>query len=129
MTWSVFLAALLLVESGGNMNPPPGAKGELGPYQISQVCAMDTNRIYAWSYSHEDMRNPIKARHVAIHYLRFYGAQYRAKTGEDPTPEVYARLWNGGPTGPYKRSTEEYGERFLQVYERLLHENGGNNAL
>ena len=108
ITWAIFLSALIAVESGGDSSAI-GDDGEaIGALQIHQAVVTDVNRIYAWNYRHSDMKNEYKARHVAIHYLRFWGAQHRQTTDQQPDWEVYARIWNGGPRGWEKTATEGY---------------------
>jgi len=50
-------------------------------------------------------------------YLSYYGEQYERETGQPPTDEVYARIWNGGPSGWRKDSTLEYWGRVQAFLE------------
>jgi hypothetical protein len=108
--------AIVKVESGGNphaYNPNDGATGIV---QIRSVCLEDVNRIARLrglqvQYSESDRFRPAAARHIWDLYLDYYGDQYQKETGRSPTAEVYARIWNGGPSGWKKESTVEYWRR------------------
>jgi len=105
------ILALIVVESGGD-NSAIGDHGRAyGPLQIHQAVVTDVNRIHNTAYTHRDMFRREMAITVCMAYLRHYGRQYTEDTGEKPTPEIYARIWNGGPKGWTKQSTEQYWER------------------
>jgi hypothetical protein len=76
----------------------------------------DANRIarnmgLAARYTPADRCNPAKAREMWRLYLDYYGACYAEETGRRPSDQVYARIWNGGPTGWKKRDTRGYWGR------------------
>jgi hypothetical protein len=50
-------------------------------------------------------------------YLAHYGEYYRKQTGREPTDEIYARIWNGGPSGWAKDATQGYWERVQAAFE------------
>lgn len=99
---------LIQVESNGN-NSAIGDNGKAyGPLQIWNVVIKDVNRIYRTNYTHEQMFFRNNAIEVCIRYLTFWGKQYKKNTGNEPTMEVYARIWNGGPKGYKKSATVKY---------------------
>jgi hypothetical protein len=108
--------AIVTVESGGDLrafNPNDGATGLA---QIRSVCLEDANRIAQLRglndrFAAADRNNPRAARRIWDLYLDFYGKQYEKETGRKPTDEVFARIWNGGPTGWHKTSTLPYWTR------------------
>lgn len=128
---AVLLQAMILVESGGD----PAAVGDggraLGVLQVHAAVVAEVNGVYGFRvlpdgtvvapgherhgdgrpYRHADMRDPRYARHACVHYLRHWGREYRRSTGREPTPEVLARIWNGGPQGWRKSATEGYWRR------------------
>ena len=114
---SSILFAILMVESGGNLNVSNGDHGKAyGPYQIHQSYLDDVNRLYKddeiKSFGHVlaigEMREAGKASWVVKHYLMYYGNMYYKKTGQLPSKEVLIRMHNGGPQGYNKKSTEIY---------------------
>ncbi len=108
--------AIHAVESGSRTTVEGiGPAGEVGPLQITQAVVTDVNEWINTSYTLDDMHNLDYAKHVCIWYLRRWGAAYRARTGLAPTPEVYARIWNGGPYGYDKPSTLDYGRRVANL--------------
>jgi hypothetical protein len=112
--------AIVAVESSGNplaYNPTTGATGIA---QIREICVDDCNRIARQqglddSFTYADRRRPGKSREMWNIYLTYYGQEYRRQTGRRPTDEVFARIWNGGPTGWTKPSTEEYWQKVHQA--------------
>jgi hypothetical protein len=98
-----FLAALLAVESGGN-DAAIGDHGRArGALQIHAAVVSDVNRIHGTRYTHRDMHDRKAAVRVASLYLQIYAP--------NATPEVQARVWNGGPRGATKASTAGYWVR------------------
>ena len=62
------------------------------------------------------MFEPKNALDVCQKYLTHYGKHYTKNSGKEPTYEVLARIWNGGPNGWRRSSTDEYWkgvQRFL----------------
>jgi hypothetical protein len=93
------IPALIEVESNGN-DQAIGDNGKaFGPLQIWDICVQDVNRIYNVGYEHEQMFNRGHAIDVCVLYLLHWGAKYKLKTGKQPSYEVLARIWNGGPMG------------------------------
>ena len=94
------LAALLAVESGGN-DMAIGDHGRArGALQIHAAVVQDVNRRHGTRYTHRDMHDRAKAVRVASLYLQIYAP--------NATPEVQARVWNGGPRGATKAATLGY---------------------
>lgn len=113
MTNTLVTAALLMALHGAECdlrpNPPPGDGGRaLGVLQIQMVVIDDVNRIYKTKYVHKDALDKKKAFEICRLYLGYWGAQYKKKTGKEPTDEVLARIWNGGPNGWKKKATDDY---------------------
>ena len=101
---------LILKESGGDWNCKPGDDGKaLGGLQIHAAAWQDgCNELGVdWDYQ-TGAYDPDKAKAVCTAYLLRYGRNYKRKTGKDPSVEVLARIWNGGPTGWKKKATESY---------------------
>ncbi|MBE3071025.1 MAG: hypothetical protein IMZ66_12390 [Planctomycetes bacterium] len=108
--------AIVAVESGGDAAAYNAHDGATGIAQIRMVCLADVNRIakirgLAARFSPSDRRKPEAARRIWNLYLDYYGNEYQQATGREPTDEVYARIWNGGPTGWRKASTADYWGR------------------
>lgn len=114
MNWSIFLAALIAVESSGDPaaigDPPSPGYGAasngraLGILQIHAEVIRDVNRIYGTHYRHSDALNPARAKKICKLYLQAYA-------GRNATPERMARIWNGGPNGHKKQATVQYWRR------------------
>ena len=111
------VAALIQVESGGNDN----AIGDLnldqkayGCLQIRQPCVDDVNRRHETSYKAEDC---LGKRALSIWLCQKYIAMYatQKRLGHVPTDEDKARIWNGGPNGWRKKSTEAYWAKVKKV--------------
>ena len=100
---AALLAALLAVESGGN-DLAIGDNGRArGALQIHAGVVQDVNRHHGTRYTHRDMHDRAKAVRVASLYLATYAP--------GASPEVQARVWNGGPRGATKAATLGYWAR------------------
>lgn len=108
---AILLQALAVVESAEN----PSAIGDegcaIGILQITESCVNDVNRVYDTDYKHMDAFNPALSEEIATAYLLYWGQNYRVTTGKEPTMEVLARIWNGGPTGYNNPNTKPYWDK------------------
>jgi hypothetical protein len=114
--------AIVAVESGGDPAASNPASGALGVAQICETCVDDCNRIARRQkldvqFTLADRRSPDRARQMWDLYLTYYGRQYEQATGQPATNEVYARIWNGGPSGWRKESTTEYWTRVREIMD------------
>ncbi len=113
MTNCLVTAALLIAlqgaESQNGRDARHGDQGRShGVLQIQRGVIRDVNDAYGTRFSLQDAHNPAKAKKVCVLYLHHWGRQYQSKTGRTPTPEVLARIWNGGPQGYKRESTRKY---------------------
>lgn len=97
------LAALIAVESGGNDYAIGDHGRAIGALQIHAAVVADVNRHHGTLYTHRGMTNRADAVRVCGLYLRTYAP--------GATPEVQARVWNGGPRGASKPATAGYWVR------------------
>ena len=97
---AALVAALLAVESGGNDKAIGDHGRALGALQIHAAVVADVNRIHGTRYTHREMHDRAKAVRVASLYLATYAPK--------ASPEVQARVWNGGPRGATKPATAGY---------------------
>lgn len=112
--------AICQVESEGDPNAYNPKEGAAGIVQIRPVCLRDVNRMTRLQgldqrFTSADRYDPAVARRMWRLYLDYYGEVYARRTGRDPTPEVYARIWNGGPEGWRKADTQPYWQRVQEV--------------
>lgn len=85
---AMVLAAVIMVESSGNLEAVNEAEQAYGATQIRQLALDDLNQYYGTSYLLQDfLGNEQLARWAFIHYPRLYGAK---------TPEECCRAWNSG---------------------------------
>lgn len=101
MTIHAVIAALCIVESGGDPTAVGDGGRALGMLQIHEAVIHDVNRIYGTNFAHTDAFVPRWARRIARLYLQHY-------CGAHASAERYARTWNGGPRGPKKGATLPY---------------------
>ena len=121
---SVFVKALIQVESGGNLDAIGDGGKAQGCLQIRQCVIDDVNKFYPKYYREQlyvldDAFAKDKAIEICWLYLKHWGEVYQKKTGKKPTIEVYARIWNGGPNGWKKKSTLKYWEKVKKVMEKI----------
>ena len=116
--------ALLTLLSAIHMVESEGGKTSKNELQITDICIRDVNRIVRdaggdWQYKTSDKYDLVKSRGIALIYLCHYGNVYKRKTGKEPTAEVYARIYNGGPDGWKKKSTEAYWKKVSKKQEEI----------
>jgi len=97
---AAFLAALITIESGGNDLAVGDHGRAIGALQIHAAVVADVNRHHGTRYRHAEMRDRAKAVRVASLYIQTYAP--------GASPEVQARVWNGGPRGATKAATAGY---------------------
>ena len=103
------LPLLIQIESSGN-DKAIGDKGlARGCLQIHRGYWQDgCERLKVdWNYE-EGSFDRVKSIKVAYAYLVRYGKAYEKLTGKKATPEVLARIHNGGPLGWKKDATKKY---------------------
>ena len=89
------------VESSGRLNPPDGDSGEAaGPLQIHKCVIDDVNRRYGMDFSYADRRDLDKSKQIAKLYVTMWLEFHKQ--------EIAARIFNGGPRGWQKKSTDAY---------------------
>jgi hypothetical protein len=105
--WPVFLSALEAAEAPKTEKQARRAiarEGAHGILQIRQPCIDDVNNKYGTRVSLDDVQHSRGiSRWVCVHYLKMYNAT--------DSYETAARVWNGGPCGPYKKSTRAHWKR------------------
>lgn len=110
---NVTLEAIRMVESSGGADLRDGDDGRaVGEYQIHDAYWQDGTRVLKVEWPYRDARDPKKARQV----VQAYVTHYQKAGGYPANPETWARLHNGGPRGPQKKSTEAY---WAKVQEHL----------
>ena len=113
--WIMLLTALVSVESPKTEAMAKAAiarEGAYGCLQIRQCCLDDVNRVYKTRITLSQCeKSESVSRWVCVQYLKYWGKHYEKQTGNDATPEVLARIWNGGPSGWKRKSTQEYWRR------------------
>ncbi len=104
------LAAIIMVESGGRPNPPRGAAGEVGPLQITTVLVDDLRR-HGYTFTYQCRHDRDRSIEMFYAYMGIYATARRL--GREPTPQDFARIWNGGPNGWRKPVTIRYWHKVV----------------
>ena len=100
--------AIVAIESGGDCNAVGDGGKAVGPAQIWEITVRDCNRILGKPiFTLDDRVSLSKSAEMFQTYTEHYGKKY----GVPVTDEVRARIWNGGPNGPKKASTEGYWQK------------------
>ena len=97
--------AIKEVESGGDYKAIGDNGKAVGAYQINEIYVKDANRISGKSYTLEDRYDEKKSLEMVKIVTTYYGNYYKKKTGKKVTPEIIARIHNGGALGWNKSST------------------------
>jgi len=123
--WDRLWRAIVAVETGGHPDPA-NATGDggraLGIVQIWTVVIDDVNAMWCKRnglppYYYLDRADPAKAREIFEAYLTVWGRSYETVTGERPTLETLARIWNGGSIGYRRTATDGYWARVRAALE------------
>jgi len=121
MRWRMFLAALVAVESGGDLRAYNAAEQAAGPYQIRPIYLQDVNRIRKLQglspFAAQDRYDLEKATQMVVTYLSWYGRPSRLH--HLASYADLARIHNGGPNGWKKESTRNYAERVMRIMHKL----------
>ena len=90
------------VESNGRANPPDGDGGQAaGPLQIHKAVVDDVNFHYRkYYFTYDDRYDIKKAKQIAKLYIKLWMERHKE--------EIAARIFNGGPRGWRKKSTDTY---------------------
>lgn len=122
--WKLF-CAVALVESGGDPLVRNGREDAVGIVQIRRCVVVDVNRFVVGGNRCGQRRTPftLADRYDPQRSYRIFAA-YLGHYGKGLTPEQQARVWNGGPLGHRKRSTEAYGKRVMRRYYEGCHHQG-----
>lgn len=117
MNYALLIAALIQIESAGNDQAIGDGGRSVGCLQISMAVIQDVNRVYGRHFLPIDQFNRRKSMEICKLYLMHWGANYERRTGLAPTLQVLGRIWNGGPTGDMKHSTERYSVKVREMME------------
>jgi len=102
------LTKIHVVESGGQLEPPDGDGGRaVGALQLHKCVVDDVNRHYQTNFSYADRRDFPKARLIARLYIRMWLDAHKE--------EIACRIFNGGPRGWQKTSTDAYWKRIKNI--------------
>lgn len=97
---------------GDYVNGEPTAYGIL---QIRKIAVDDVNRVYGTTYKHEDAFNVKCANEIFELYISYWTDKLEQREGRKATSEDIIRIWNGGPRGYQKQSTNWHVEKYLKV--------------
>ena len=112
---SEFIRKIGEIETGNNddmSGENDMGRGRFGTYEI---CVRGSGLMDALGYTHEDMHDPKKSKHVFWAMMGIFTYQYWSKYGQPPTYEDLARMWAGGPNGYQKESTLRYLDKFRSL--------------
>ena len=96
ITFDQLILAIAIVES--SLNPlAVGDNGNaVGYLQITPAVVEDVNTFYGTTYHTDDRYDIKKSVQMCKYYLKHWVELYARKTGEEPSAEIYAKMWNGG---------------------------------
>jgi|AntRauTorckE6833_2_1112554.scaffolds.fasta_scaffold00625_24 hypothetical protein len=89
-----------------------------GILQIQQGAIDDVNRIYGTSYTIQDAFNISCSEEIFILYTGYWGGKLKQREGRKVTTADIVRIWNGGPRGYQRSSTEWYLKKYLKYKKK-----------
>nr|BAR33780.1 lysozyme [uncultured Mediterranean phage uvMED] len=119
MSWEILLAVLIMMESSGDSLAIGDDGRSVGILQIGTMVVDDVNRVYQTKYTYEDRYKANVSKDLCRWYLSWYGRAKRIGEEKHNTYEAYARIWNGGPDGWKKESTQKYWDKFQRVANEM----------
>ena len=103
--------AVAFVESRCDPRAVNRSENAVGIAQIRPIMVCDANRIMGREkYTLADRLDVEKSWEMFRLYSRYYAPR--------GTPEIWARNWNGGPTGSKKKATAGYWQKVKAQMER-----------
>lgn len=114
----ILIKALIAVESCGNPTAIGDSGRAVGVLQIHPECVQDINRFSKVQYNLSDRADERKSVEMCWRYLYHYGNIYKRDTGKEPTAEILARIWNGGPRGYNDEKTRRYWAKVQAELQR-----------
>lgn len=123
LTTNILLSAMMMVESGGNPLAVNQKEDAVGPLQIRPIMLEDINRILSSDlYTLDDRYSVILSFQMAELFFTHYTTHHKLYTGEDTTPEMLARWWNGGYQGWLNNpsATDAYWEKVKKQIEKFM---------
>ncbi|MFH0965140.1 MAG: hypothetical protein V2A58_14165 [Planctomycetota bacterium] len=119
------LCAIARVETRNGADGRDGDRGaSIGHFQIQRSYWSEAMEWLGRAWPYKEARDPEKAKDAVRAYLERWGTYYEETSGQMATPEVLARIHNGGPRGWQKRRTLRYWRRVIAALERLGSEEG-----
>lgn len=113
-SFSALLAALIMVESGGNDAAINFNSGAMGCLQITPILLSDMSRITGKPVAENAAMDRRKSCEIAVVYLNHYATKKRL--GHEPTMRDYAMIWRYGPNGWKRPDPDPY---WLRVVKHL----------
>jgi hypothetical protein len=121
ITWSQLLLALAMVESSLNPLAIGDGGASVGYLQIQTAVIQDVNTFCGTDYEPDDRFDIEKSRKICFYYLDHWGKVYTKKTGKQPSPKVYAMIWNGGPYA-WKKENPDVKKRLALYWSKVKKE-------
>ena len=108
MNLSILFAAIMMVESGGDVNAVGDGGRSLGPYQIGRAYWTDARQFDKTLPSYErGVKDSLTCRRA----MRAYWLRYCPEALNRGDFETLARVHNGGPNGMRVKATKGYWKR------------------
>jgi len=109
MNLITLFAAVVLIESGGDIQALGDNGRAYGPAQIHQAALTDYNRWTGAHYTLADCTDLTLSRKVFFAYVKHYCT--KSRLGRPVTVRDAARIWNGGPDGWRQSETLLYWQK------------------
>lgn len=107
---------LKIVETGGDPTSIGDGGESFGILQIQNNVILDVNRKYGTHYTHQDAFDIECAEEIFQLYINMWVGHLEKKEGRKATIEDIVRIWNGGPRGYKRRSTDNYYKKFRRIH-------------
>jgi len=121
MNWDILLAAMIMVESGGDPLAEGDGGASWGALQIQMGVVQDVNRWYGTEYDSYARYSVTSSKMIAKRWLTKRMRDAGIATGLAENYEMAARLWNGGYRGYLhnRRATDNYWAKVKKEIENF----------
>jgi hypothetical protein len=110
---------LKIVETRGNPDSIGDNGTSFGILQIQLNAIKDVNKRYNTHYTHQDAFNIKCAEEIFKLYTQMWSEHLEKKENRKVTTEDIVRIWNGGPRGYKRTSTDVYYEKYLEISKEM----------
>lgn len=115
----LLIISTLIVLEASDSNFANTSEQAVGCLKIKPCVVTSVNSIYGTDFKLSDRKDRVKSVKICKLYLIYWGEVYTKRTGKPVTPEIYVRIWKGGPFGWTHPDTINFWNKAKYLMEGL----------